>query len=300
MLLFIDESGTDHKGTPYEVLAGVAVESRNLWKLIQSVRALERETFGVTLADAGIEFKGKKLLKRKVFRFASQDGPIPTDERTSLCRSFIEKGQLEAQGSTAQRISRREFTAYGQSCLDFVSGVLALCSQHGVSVLASIVASDAPRPADPSLLRRDYMILFRRFAHCVKQAGEDRTGLVVFDERDKTLSRILCQQMSKYFLATQEGRRLSACIVPEPLFVHSDLTTAVRLADIVGYILNWGYRPSTRTTRPRRDEIRPYAQTVFDLRYQGHSKMVDGSSRTLQGITYFDDLTRGLPEGDAA
>jgi hypothetical protein len=35
MLLFLDESGHDHSGTPCEVLAGVAVAEDNLWNLVR-------------------------------------------------------------------------------------------------------------------------------------------------------------------------------------------------------------------------------------------------------------------------
>ena len=35
MLLFIDESGFDHSGTPCEVLAGVAIAEDSLWNLVR-------------------------------------------------------------------------------------------------------------------------------------------------------------------------------------------------------------------------------------------------------------------------
>jgi len=34
MLLFVDESGHHESGTPYEVLAGVAISEDNLWNLV--------------------------------------------------------------------------------------------------------------------------------------------------------------------------------------------------------------------------------------------------------------------------
>ena len=39
--LFVDESGQDHHDSPYEVLAGVAIEDRVLWPLIASVQQAE-------------------------------------------------------------------------------------------------------------------------------------------------------------------------------------------------------------------------------------------------------------------
>jgi hypothetical protein len=65
VLFFIDESGHDHGDAPYEVLAAVAVAEGDLWNLIQAIRAAEIKFFGVHLAEVGVEFKGKKLLKKK-------------------------------------------------------------------------------------------------------------------------------------------------------------------------------------------------------------------------------------------
>lgn len=62
MLLFVDESGHDCCGTPYEVLAGVAVDEASLWNLIEAIRHEEIRTFGVALAEASIEVKGVKSL----------------------------------------------------------------------------------------------------------------------------------------------------------------------------------------------------------------------------------------------
>ena len=72
MLLFIDESGHDHGEAPYEVLAGIAVSQRDLWNLIQAIRDAEVQFFGLHMGEVGLEFKGKKLLKNKVFRHARQ------------------------------------------------------------------------------------------------------------------------------------------------------------------------------------------------------------------------------------
>jgi hypothetical protein len=44
----------------------------------------------------------------------------------------------------------------------------------------------------------------------------------------------------------------------KPFFVHSDLTTAVQLADIVAYCFNRGARLN-KMTEPTRPEIQPFA-----------------------------------------
>jgi len=71
--LFVDESGHDLKETPCAVLAGVSVEDRDLWNLIEAIKALELRMFGLPYSVQKEEFKAKKFLKRKVFRLAAQE-----------------------------------------------------------------------------------------------------------------------------------------------------------------------------------------------------------------------------------
>ena len=114
MLLFLDESGTDCHEAPYEVLTGVAIREHDLWPLIQAVRAAERDHFGMLLSTVGVELKGKKLLKSKVFRLAEQSAPLPAEQRRDLVAAFLAKGQREANGEPVT-YRRDEFTAWGQA-----------------------------------------------------------------------------------------------------------------------------------------------------------------------------------------
>jgi len=68
--LFIDESGNDKRESPYEVLAGIGIEDRNLWNFIQALQDTEVQFFGRRMSRGGLELKGKKLLKKKTFRHA--------------------------------------------------------------------------------------------------------------------------------------------------------------------------------------------------------------------------------------
>jgi hypothetical protein len=283
MLLFIDESGTDHRDAPYEVLAGVAIRERNLWPLIQAIRAAEREYFGLLLRDGGGEFKARKLLKRKVFRFARQGPFIEPQPRVVLTTRFLEKG---AHSETPYR---DEFTAYGQATLAFVEEVYALCGQFGVKAFASIVDLQAPRP-DGDFLRKDYAYLFERFFYYLEDISQDEMGVIVFDELDRALCRRLLRRMEDYFLHTHTGRTRSSRIIPEPFFVHSDLTTAVQLADLVAYSLNWGLRLN-RMECPTRLEMEAFGQMAFELRYIGQRPGAsDEQIWPVYGITYIDDL----------
>ena len=102
-------------------------------------------------------------------------------------------------------------------------------------------------------------------------------GTVIFDEIEKTQSQVLIEQMERYFLHTAKGKTRSRLIVPEPLFVHSDLTTMIQMADLIAYIVSWGVRLTGGTrpmTKPKRGELDSLAQQVCGLRY--HAKTAGG------------------------
>jgi len=288
--MFVDESGHDHGKAPCEVLAGVAIEERKLWPLVQSIRLAEVEFFGVYMAEVGLEFKGRKLLKTKSFRLAGQEPPIVPSRRLSLAREFLLKGWRESQGNPLEARARSEFTAYGQAVLGFVRRVFALASHFGVRVFAAIVSKTAIRPDRSRLLRKDYVALFERYFYYLEDRSKDEMGLVVFDELEKAQSRILLGQLTAYFSESTKGYQRSARILPEPFFVHSDLTSLIQLADIVGYCLNWGWR-SPGMNQPVRDEMVPFGLLAGDLQYRGsrYDPLLKGEG-PISGIFYVDDL----------
>jgi len=290
MLLFIDESGHDHKAAPYEVLAGVAIRERDLWNLIQAIRNAELEFLGLHMADVALEMKGRKLLKRKIIRFAGEGTAIEPDERRKLVRSLLEKGWRRSRGETVEDVKFNELVAYGQAVLAFVRRVFEITARYNAKTFAGIVGSNAPRHADPSFLRKDYAYLFERFYNYLEAVSTEEMGLVVFDELEKAQSRILLGQLEKYFLESEKGYQRSARVVPEPFFVHSDLTTVVQIADLAAYCVNWGLRLKGMT-QPTRTEIEPLARMVYDMKFVG--KWFDELSqqeKPLYGIFYVDDL----------
>ena len=292
MLLFLDESGHDHGFAPYEVLAGVTISESRLWPLIQAIRGAELEHFGVYVRKLNVEFKGNKLLKRKTFRHAQQSAPLDPDVRRDLARSFLEKGYRQKNGETAIAPKSEEFAAYGQAVLAFVNRVLGLMAQNRVKTFAAMVNKRAVLPSDGSMLRRDYAFLFQRFFYYLEDTSDEEMGLIVFDELEKAQCGSRIQQLERYFLETTKGYERSARIVPEPFFVHSDLTTAVQLADIVAYCANWAIRLKPRMIEPIRSELQPFAEQIHGMSYYG--KRADSPGGTTlwpkYGIFYVDDL----------
>ena len=111
-ILFLDESGHDHRTMPYEARGGIALHASKLWPCAQGVQRLELTSFGTARHQIRIELKGSESLDKDRFKWANQSGPMPDEERRKHCRGFLIRGlEKESPG-------RAEFTACGQACLE--------------------------------------------------------------------------------------------------------------------------------------------------------------------------------------
>jgi hypothetical protein len=279
-LLFVDESGQGRGECPYEVLAGAAIEDRDLWNFVQTVQQAEVANFGTRYSGGEHELKGKKILKRKVFRHAGQLLVMPPDRRVVLAREALE----DPEHPTKERL-----TALAQAKLAYVRDVLDLCGRFRVKVFATIIKAGAETPASAEHLRKDYAYLFERFFYFLQDMGGHDSGLVVFDELEKSRSHILLGQMAKYFSSTATGRQRAGQIIPEPFFVHSDLTTGVQIADLVAYILAWNIRLAGMN-EPKREELSPFAQQIMALRHRAVREVEDNPEFVVWSLVYIDDL----------
>ena len=293
--LFIDESGQDHRASPYEVLAGVSIEDRNLWNFIQALQYAEIQHFGRRMSPGKLELKGMKLLKRKTFRLAEQEPAMDPDERTALAHQCLEKGDALRLGPGAAVVTRRELTALGQAKIAFVERLLELCIQFRMRAFASVVDPSASRP-DRNFLRKDYAYLFERFFYYLEDLGENTTGVVVFDELERSQAHILVDQMTRYFRDTRRGRTRASRVVPEPFFVHSDLTTLIQVADIVAYLISWNTRFIPAMSKPARGELDELGQLVMALRHRAirdNYELRGGVTRddfVIWSFAFIDDL----------
>ena len=291
MLLFIDESGHDGHNMPCETLAGIAISEDNLWNLVQAIRSAEREHFGGYLRELHPdEIKGRTLLKKKRFKSAARNVQIGTEELVGLANSCLRKGmEASQQGLAHSGATERELVAYSRQVLSFAHRVIDLAASFSVQIFASVVDVSAPRP-EPGLLRKDYVYLFERYFYFLETQPVRERGLIVFDELDKAQSHVLLQQMAAYFLGTETGRYRSSRIVPEPFFVHSDLTTGVFLADLAAYILGWAWR-LRNMPQPIRQELRPYATKLHEMQFVGEKpRQNEEGVWHLYGIRYIDNL----------
>ena len=290
MLMFIDESGHDRREMPCEVLAGVAIAEDNLWNLVKAVRSAEKDHFGDYLRNLRLgEVKAKALLKRKRFKSAERPVVIEEAELVPLAYRALSKGMVASkEGRSESGATERELVAYSRSVLRFVDEVLDIAARHSVQVFAAVVSSEAIRP-EADVLRKDYVYLFERYFYFLETLPPRERGLIVFDELERSQAHLLVQQMAAYFLGTKTGRYRSSRVVPEPFFVHSELTTGIFLADLAAYVLGWGWRLN-RMAEPARVELRGYADKLHDMQFQGQKAGPGEKAIDLYGLVYLTDL----------
>ena len=160
-LLFLDESGHDHKTMPYEVHGGIAIHDTRLWPFVRTLAEYEEQCFGAPLRQFGTEIKGRKLLDRDRWKWAAQEPEIPGLERRRLARRFLEKGRQHLPPT------RDEFTAYGQASLLLAHRVYAALRDCGATLLAAAIPKGVERPASVeanAYLRKDLVFLLMNVA----------------------------------------------------------------------------------------------------------------------------------------
>lgn len=273
--LFIDESGQDHHDSPYEVLAGVTMLDKDLWTFIRAAHDLELFCFGRKYRAEDNEIKATKFLKKKTFRLAAQLPPIPSEERTILAKQALDNGE---------HITKRQLTALAQAKLDYVHKLFELCQDFRCKIFASIICDPSIIPKDRGMLRKDYIYLFERFYYFLEDKPDEPRGIVVFDELDKSSSHLLMDQMDKYFKKTAKGRYRASLIIPEPFFVHSDLTTGIQVVDFVAYILSWNFRVG-KLNKPGREELNAYLELLKPLRYRTTREIGDVQDHVIWSIS---------------
>ena len=298
-LLFMDESGHDHRQMPYEVRGGIALHASRVWSFSQQMRRLELETFGGHLQDFGSEIKGAKLLAPDRFKWAAQTDPKTnkpynfTDEiRRDLAREFLERGrdkaELEKGGKEAKSPGRVHFTAYGQACLDMAQGVVGLLYEHDARLFAVAIPRGANKPMEgytADYLRKDLIYLFERYVYFLKK--ENETGLLIMDQVEKTDDQRFGQRIARYFAKSTLGRRRASWIVPSPFFVSSDASYAIQAADLCIYAINWGFRlPTLGMDAEKRPEIADgFGHILSELQWKGYGSH-GGDIFQSYGITY--------------
>ncbi|MEN6457781.1 MAG: DUF3800 domain-containing protein [Thermoguttaceae bacterium] len=280
-LLFMDESGHDHKTMPYEVRGGVALQDRKVWPFIRAVSDLEQSCFGVRLAEFKKEFKGEKLLDKDRVKWAFRD-PLQTDEeRKRNVRAFLSKGLQKASPTYA------EFSGYGQACFQMAQGIFRLLREHDARIFAAAIPRNVRAPdGGPAqdYLRKDHVYLLERFYYFAHKAQEQ--GLLVMDQVEEQHDYRFVRKLERYFVRTTKGTQRADWIVPSPFFSSSYLSIPIQVADVCIYCINWGLRRSGMNAPTRREIEEQFAGWIRRLEYKAERLASDGRSRKTFGIVY--------------
>jgi len=281
--LFIDESGHDRKASPYEVLAGIAIRVGDLWDMINAIHHAEISRFGRRYSDGNDELKGTKILKTKVFQHARLNVHVAEADIPVLAKSALDDGA---------HAGIRELKGLALAKLGYVRDLFDICDQFHCKMFASVVETTSP-PTTSGGLRKDYAYLFERFFYFLEDHGARENGIIVFDELEKTKSHLLVGQTHRYFKDTAIGAQRAKLIVPEPFFVHSDLTTGVQIADLIAYCISWGFR-TPRMVKPARSELGEYANQIARLRYRAERHIMGRGMSDIWSIAHITDLRTNL------
>lgn len=286
-LLFLDESGHDHRNLPYEVHGGFALHAKKLWPFVKALTTLEQAAFGDSLHRFQKEIKGCKLLDKDRFKFAAQGPQMDDVARRKHALGFLHKG-LRKQPPT-----REEFTAYGQACLTMVRGIFDLLALHEARIFAAIIPRRLPVPANlpadlppDEVLRKDLVFLLERYFYMLE--NQDETGLLVMDETEKMQDRRFVRRLEWYFKETKTGRFRSARIVPSPFFVASDMAYPVQVADVIIYAINVGLRLPEMAEAARPELAGEFAPLLDRLQWRGEVWR-EGKHFKTKGIAYVPD-----------
>lgn len=283
-LLFLDESGHDHRNTPYEVRGGFAIHASRLWSLIQELKSTEHNLFGAPLHVYGSELKGAKLLKKCRFKWHNQGDKLDQVERRKHALNFL-------NSMKQQRAPRRqEFAAYGQASIAMADAIVDILLRHEVKVFAAMIPRvSKPGGVPPDFLRKDQVFLFERFYYFLLK--EQATGLIVMDGSDKAADRRFARLMERYFTLTLTGKQRTEYIVPAPFFVESDMAYGIQAADFCIYCLNWAFRLNGMT-EPTREEIEPFVWLLQKMIWHGDGYRGEQVFKT-HGVVHVPDPYEG-------
>lgn len=288
-LLFMDESGHDHKVAPYEVRGGLAIDAGKLWAFVQDMHQSEIECFGERLNLFGTEIKGKRLLEKARFEWARQAEPLPDEARRKHARSFLAKGLVRGQEKRSP--SRDEFTAFGQASILMAQRIFRSLWDREAVMFAAVTPRQVHRPATGTAehyLRKDLVFLLERFFYFLEERHDH--GLLIMDESESSADQHIVRKLESYFQKTVPGRQRTTWIAPSPFFVSSEITFPIHAADVFLYCVNWGFRlPARGMNEPVRTEIaESFGPWVARLQYAGRGSR-DGTSFDTWGIVYVAD-----------
>ncbi len=121
----------------------------------------------------------------------------------------------------------------------------------------------------------------------IDESGHDRKAspyevLAGAAIQDRVVSSVISQLQ-------EAGQHRATRIISEPFFVHSDLTTGVQIADLVAYVVSWGFR-TPQMTKPARAELAGFAKQIAGLRYRAVRERLGNPRFVIWSFARISDL----------
>ena len=223
LFVYIDESGHPHPNDSHERPVDVAV-------------CLKREDVRQLMG----------ALHRFSEDFRASIGSrtrLRSDEREGKAVAFLNRKAL--LGWPAKRV-------YADSVMDLIRNL-------DVTIFAMVMERpDKPIYRGDDRLQNQHRWILERVDALIERKEAGRMATLVFDGRDASENVRLDKCFCNFLFRSSEGRAMTR-IVPGVLFVDSEITPGIKLADFCAYILRIYYERGLDRQDPRGD---PYHATI--------------------------------------
>lgn len=244
MFVYIDESGHPHPNDPHLRPVDVGV-------------CLKREDV--------------RQITGALHRF-SEDFRASTGSTTRL-RS------AEREGKAVAFLSRKALLGWPAKRV-YADAVMDLIRNLDVTIFAMVMERpDRPIYRGEDHLQTQHRWILERVDALIEMKETGRMATLIFDGRDRAENVRLDKCFSNFLYRSAEGRAMTR-IVPGVLFVDSEITPGIKLADFCAYILRVYYECGLDRQDPRGDPylttIKRYAEIIrqqtFDREDEGGGK----------------------------
>ena len=165
--------------------------------------------------------------------------------------------RAEREGKAVVFLNRRALRSPEKR--EYADSVMDLIRNLDVTIFAMVMERpDRPIYRGDDFLQTQHRWILERVDTLIERKETGRMATVVFDGRSPSENIRLDKCFSSFFFRTAEGRAMTR-IVPGVLFVDSEITPGIKLADFCAYILRVYYEQGLDRQEPRGD---PYLATI--------------------------------------
>lgn len=171
--------------------------------------------------------------------------------------------RAEREGKATQFLTPRALLNFPAK-REYAESVIDLMRNLDMTLFAIVMERpDQPIYHGSHKLQRHHWWILERIQGWMEQRYPDRLAAIIFDGRDRQENVRLDKCFGRFLFGHAEGRAMTH-IIPNVLFVDSELTPGIKLADFCAYIVRVYYENNLNSTQVRGD---PYLSIIN--RYYG-------------------------------